>query len=206
MNIINSVWVYRFWFIFSIQTPYPVLNSFRYMCLPYMFIFLKSYFILYVYENYPVVFTKKDILIVLVKIQIFKSQCFSKVLIWTQLHTLINLYTNLYKDSSVIEPFQFCNTHSLPFLYVASHWSQWNTLFIIFAHHGSPWYDNVYFNSASSSTQWVDSLLKWLTKLSVLNVSHYATMNNKTSVKLNWSCFKNRSMIGRIENVRVQSD
>ena len=71
---------------------------------------------------------------------------------------------------------------------------------------GSPWYDFVYFNSASSSIQCVVSLLQRLTKLSVLNVSHYATMNNKISVKLNWRCFKNRSMIGRIESVRVQSD
>ena len=46
----------------------------------------------------------------------------------------------------------------------------------------------------------------WLTKLSVLDVSHYTKMNNKTSVKLNWRCFKNRSTIGRIESVRIQSD
>ena len=71
---------------------------------------------------------------------------------------------------------------------------------------GSPWYDYVYFNSASSGIQWVASLLQWLTKLSVLNVSHYAIMNNITSVKLKWRCFKNRSMIEPIENVRVQSD
>ena len=32
---------------------------------------------------------------------------------------------------------------------------------------GSPWYDYVYFNSASSGIQWVVSLLQWLTKLSV---------------------------------------
>ena len=72
--------------------------------------------------------------------------------------------------------------------------------------HIHDWYDYVYFNSASSSIQWVVSLLQWLTKLSVLNVSHNATMNNKTSVKLNWRRFKNRSMIGRIESVHVQSD
>ena len=71
---------------------------------------------------------------------------------------------------------------------------------------GSPWYDYVYFNSASSSIQWVVSLLQWLTKLSVLNMFHYATMNNKTSVKHNWRCFKSWSVIGRIESVRVQSD
>ena len=71
---------------------------------------------------------------------------------------------------------------------------------------GSPRYDNVYFNSTSSSIQWLVSLLQWLTKLSGLNVSHYATMNNKTSVKLKWRCFKNWYMIGRIESVRVQSD
>ena len=71
---------------------------------------------------------------------------------------------------------------------------------------GSPWYDYVYFTSALSSIQWDVSLLQWLTKLSVLNVSHYATINNKTSVKLNRRCFKNGSMIGRIESVRVQSD
>ena len=70
----------------------------------------------------------------------------------------------------------------------------------------SPWYDYVYFNSASSSLQWVVSLLLWLTKLSVLNVSHYATMNNKTSVNHNWRCFKSWYVIGRIESVRVQSD
>ena len=46
---------------------------------------------------------------------------------------------------------------------------------------GSPWYDYVYFNSASSSIQWVVSLLKWLTELSVLNVSHDATTNNNVS-------------------------
>ena len=60
----------------------------------------------------------------------------------------------------------------------------------IFAHQGlelcvqslgSPWYDYVYFNSASSSIQWVVSLLKWLTKLSVLNVSHYATTKPASS-------------------------
>ena len=39
-----------------------------------------------------------------------------------------------------------------------------------------------------------------------INVSHYATMNNKTSVKHNWRCFKSWSVIGRIESVRVQSD
>ena len=61
---------------------------------------------------------------------------------------------------------------------------------------GSPWYDYVYFNSASSGIQWVVSLLQWLTKLSVLNVPHYATMNNKTSVKHNWRCFKSWSAIG----------
>ena len=71
---------------------------------------------------------------------------------------------------------------------------------------GSPWYNYVYFNSASSGIQWVVSLLQWLTKLGVLNVSHYATMNNKTSVKHNWRCFKSWSVIGRIESVRVQSD
>ena len=70
---------------------------------------------------------------------------------------------------------------------------------------GSPWYDYVYFNSASSGIQWVVSLLRWLTKLSVLNVPHYATMNNKTSVKHNWRCFESWSVIGRIESVRVQS-
>ena len=39
-----------------------------------------------------------------------------------------------------------------------------------------------------------------------INVSHYATMNNKTSVKHNWRCFKSWSVIGRIESVRIQSD
>ena len=29
-------------------------------------------------------------------------------------------------------------------------------------------------------------------------------MNNKTNVKLNWRCFKKRSMIGRLESVRIQ--
>ena len=71
---------------------------------------------------------------------------------------------------------------------------------------GSQWYDYVYFNSVSSSIQWVVSLLQWLTKLSVLNVSHYATMNNKTSVKPKWSCFKSGTVIGSIKSVRVQSD
>ena len=70
---------------------------------------------------------------------------------------------------------------------------------------GSPWWLCV-FKSTSSSIQWVVSLLKWLTKLSILNVSSYATINNKTSVKLDWRCFKNRSMIGRIESVRVLSN
>ena len=39
-----------------------------------------------------------------------------------------------------------------------------------------------------------------------IDVSHYATMNNKTSVKHNWRCFKSLSVIGRIESVRAQSD
>ena len=39
-----------------------------------------------------------------------------------------------------------------------------------------------------------------------INVSHYATMNNKTSIKHDWRCFKSWSVIGRIESVRVQSD
>ena len=39
-----------------------------------------------------------------------------------------------------------------------------------------------------------------------INVSHYATMNNKTSVKHNWRCFKSWSVIGLVESVRVQSD
>ena len=68
------------------------------------------------------------------------------------------------------------------------------------------WYNYVYFNSASSGIQWVVSLLQWLTKLGVLNVSHYATMKYKTSVKHNWRCFKSWSVKGRIESVRVQSD
>ena len=46
----------------------------------------------------------------------------------------------------------------------------------------------MYFIIALSGIQWVNSLLKWLTKLSVLNVFHYAPiMNNKTCFKLNWS-------------------
>ena len=72
-----------------------------------------------------------------------------------------------------------------------------------------PWLTVIWlcvFKSTSSSIQWVVSLLKWLTKLSVLNVSSYATINNKTSVKLDWRCFKNRSMIGRIESVCVLSN
>ena len=63
---------------------------------------------------------------------------------------------------------------------------------------GALWYDYVYFNIPSSSTQWlwVISLLQYLTKLSILNMFHYATMSNKTCIKLNWRCFKNQSMIG----------
>ena len=38
-------------------------------------------------------------------------------------------------------------------------------------------------------------IVAWLTKLSVLNVFHYATMNNKDCVKLNWECFNSWSVI-----------
>ena len=65
---------------------------------------------------------------------------------------------------------------------------------------GLPCYDYEYFIITSSGIQWVVSLLQWLTKLGVLNVFHYATMNNKTCVKLKWRCFKSWSLIGCIKS------
>ena len=113
--------------------------------------------------------------------------------LWWKLHYLLLLWNILYFLRENFQQILLSKLHSI-------------VLLLCVRSLGSPWYDYVYFNSASSSKQWVISLLKWLTKLSVLNVSHYATMNNKTSVKLNWGCFKNRSIIGRIEGVRIQSD
>ena len=82
----------------------------------------------------------------------------------------------------------------------------------IFAHQGFFVYEALAHRSmimcilASRRPVYNQSLLQRLTKVSVLNVFHYATMDNKTWVNLNERCFKSRSSIGRIESLRVQSD